>query len=427
MDRQAIILDSPTRNPAVVRFTKSDLRRGAAVLLGIGRALPFHRATAAQSAAFSLSTFDASAPDADGDPRQAAAARTLINRVHARASIDARHTVIADFLQPDPALFTFFPPTACLSPAPGTARRMEIYEVEAPPLAEAAALAALRRAGVAATAISHLVVATCTGFFAPGIDIALARRLGLSAEVDRTIIGFMGCHAGLVGMRTAALIVAADPSAVVLQVCVELCSIHYRTDWSPDSIVCGALFADGAAAAVWAGVGREGTMADDPADIPEAPVRARYLAGLSRVSPGTLDHMTWRIGDAGFVMTLDAAVPEILRAEAPGFLDDLLERAGVARSDVAGWAIHPGGRRIVEVLADALQLSASDVASSMAVLRGHGNMSSPTILFVIDEELKRRDRPAGPVVCLAFGPGLTIEGAVIERFARDGAGESGEA
>jgi predicted naringenin-chalcone synthase len=157
-------------------------------------------------------------------------------------------------------------------------------------------------------------------------------------------------------------------------------------------------------------------MANDGPPGEDRP-RARLVANHSMVSPDTLVHMSWRITDTGFAMTLDVGVPAVLQNAAPPFVDELLQRAGLSRTEVAGWAIHPGGRRILDVLKSSLELTDADLASSYQVLRQYGNMSSSTILFVLEEELRRTDRPPGPVVCLAFGPGLTIEGAVLERLA----------
>ncbi len=275
-------------------------------------------------------------------------------------------------------------------------------------LAALAAERALAAAGVAAGDVTHLVISTCTGFFAPGTDVLLLRRLGMATTTARTVLGFMGCYAGVSGIRTCDEIVRADGDAVVLQVAIELCSLHYQTDASPDTIVANAIFADGASAAVYGGEERFA----ERAGVGGAPV-ARVVGSHSDISADSLDKMSWRIGDTGFIMTLDAGIPAVLRDEAPGFVRALAKAGGVEREDIAGWAIHPGGRKIVESLQQTLELSDADVGSSYGVLRDYGNMSSATILFVLQRELAR-GLPAGSVVAaLAFGPGLTMEGALL--------------
>ncbi|MFA6004208.1 MAG: 3-oxoacyl-[acyl-carrier-protein] synthase III C-terminal domain-containing protein, partial [Elusimicrobiota bacterium] len=245
-----------------------------------------------------------------------------------------------------------------------------------------------------------LVFATCTGLFAPGPDILLLGRLGLRPQVQRSVLGFMGCYAGFNGVRMAGQILGAEPESVVLQVCVELCSLHFQKQAIPDFIVANSLFADGAAAAVYARPGRfSGGLAD-------------LAATHSRVEKDSLDQMSWRIGPTGFEMRLDREVPARLKAAAPGFVGELLERAVLKRDGIA-WAIHPGGRKIVDEVRSALGLTDSQVRSSLEVLSACGNMSSGTILFVLDRELRRASHAA--VAAVGFGPGLTMEGAVLSR------------
>jgi alpha-pyrone synthase len=295
-----------------------------------------------------------------------------------------------------------FPPNWQLEPFPSTARRMEIYEKASVDLAEQAARGALAEAGIDPSEVTHLVICTCTGFFAPGPDILLARRLGLRPTVARSILGFMGCYAGFNGMRSADQIVRSQPRAVVLHVCVELCTLHFQKKASPDLLIANCLFSDGCAAAVYAAPGRGGK--------PLALVAGNH----SHVEGDSLDQMTWHIGDTGFEMRLSVQVPRTLGRQAAPFVEALLDRASLARKDVASWAVHPGGRKIVEALAAPLDLGEEDLAPSYGVLNDYGNMSSATIYFVLDRRL-RDGGPAGPVVALGFGPGLTMEGAVLVR------------
>ena len=259
---------------------------------------------------------------------------------------------------------------------------------------------ALRESGAEPSEVTHLVFTTCTGLFAPGPDILLIGRLGLAPHVHRAVLGFMGCYAGFSGLRMAGQILGAEPEAVVLQVCVELCSLHFQKQALPDFVVANSLFADGAGAAVYARPGR-------------------FKAGLAdlvvthcRVERDSLEHMSWRIGPTGFEMRLDREVPARLKSAAPGFVGELFDRAGLKKGESA-WAIHPGGRKIVEEVQSSLGLTDPQVQSSLEVLSACGNMSSGTILFVLDRELRRAE--AGAVAALGFGPGLTMEGAVLSR------------
>jgi len=368
------------------------------MLLGIGTAVPEIVGTQEIALAFMEQVMEAN---------RAVEAKSLIpvmRRIYRHSGIERRHTVLTDYACESPDDFTFFPQNWALDPFPGTAERMALYEKFSVQLAARAAREALSSSGIAPVQVTHLVISTCTGFFAPGPDVLLARELGLASHVKRTIIGFMGCYAGLTGLRTAHEIISADPNAVVLQVAVELCSLHYQKENTVDTIVANALFADGAAAAVYGGRGAPGVTGGQPL--------ARVLACRSEVSPDSLGSMSWRIGNHGFLMTLDAAVPDLLRGSAPAFLQTMAAEAGLTPHNVAGWAIHPGGRKILDVLEEVFELQPDQLSASREVLRDYGNMSSATILFVLQRALQR-DRQEGAIAALAFGPGLTTEGALL--------------
>lgn len=358
-----------------------------AFLLGIGTAVPEHVARTEDTVRF-LSRA------AEAQPGCSPRLLRLLASMADRSGVAQRATVLSDFLEDAPERFTFFPPSWALDPFPSTAQRMAVYESSAPSLAARAAEAALHDAGVDPAAVTHLVLSTCTGFFAPGPDIELIRRLGLRPTVQRTVVGFMGCYAGINAMRLSDQIVRADPGAVVLQVAVELCSLHYQKAPDLSLLVANLLFGDGASAAVYSS---------------EGPGRGQIVATRSEVTADSADQMRWEIGDHGFVMHLDASVPKTIEAHARGFVEALV---GGTPSGL-GWAVHPGGRRIVEAIGSALDLSRDDLAASFDVLRDYGNLSSATILFVLDRALARHR--AGDRLCvLGFGPGLTMEGATID-------------
>jgi predicted naringenin-chalcone synthase len=284
---------------------------------------------------------------------------------------------------------------------PSTAVRMARYATEANHLAVEAAEASLLDARTTAADVTHLVVATCTGFQAPGVDIDLIERLGLPPQTQRVVVGFMGCHAAINALRVARGLVAAEPDAVVLVVCVELCSLHYQYGWDPDRVVSNALFADGAAATI--------VRAAAPARVPAAR-GLRLVASGSTLLPGTREAMTWRVGNHGFQMTLSSEVPHIIERTLPALLPAWLAEQGLDLSAIAQWAVHPGGPRILQAVESALGLPEEALALSYQVLAQHGNMSSATMLFLM-QELWRQQR-AGPWLALGFGPGLEVEYAL---------------
>ena len=274
-----------------------------------------------------------------------------------------------------------------------TAQRMDLYERHAPPLARTAAREALERACVDPADVTDLVVVSCTGFSAPGLDVDLIESLGLRPTVRRTMIGFMGCFGAIVGLRNAAATAGADPAAVVLVLSVELCSLHVRADRSTQNQVASALFADGAAAAVV--TGRRDSKAPGPR-------LARLSRGHTRLIPEGRDWMTWRITDQGFAMTLAREVAAALRETVA---EVVLEGAV---TPPRSFVVHPGGPAILDAIDSGLGLDGGrGLEVSRRILRDYGNMSSATILFVLAEALRTGHRP--PAMLLAFGPGLTIE------------------
>jgi predicted naringenin-chalcone synthase len=293
---------------------------------------------------------------------------------------------------------------------PRTSARMAAYAEHAPLLAERAAVAALADAGVDAKGVDQLVLVTCTGFGAPGVDLQLVNRLGLRRGVGRTQVGFMGCHGAINGLRVASSYAASGQ--LVLLVCVELCTLHFQYVDDPKRLVPAALFADGAAAAVLA-------AGDPPLDPPALSHPASShenhvprVAGCgSCVLPGTGDWMTWDIGDEGFDMTLSAKVPAEVGQRIRPWLSHWLAGHGLIIEQIGGWAVHPGGPRVLTAAAEGLSLSAEQMAASRGVLADHGNMSSPTVLFIVQRLM--RERAALPWVVLAFGPGLSIEAALL--------------
>ncbi len=282
-----------------------------------------------------------------------------------------------------------------------TQQRMQAYERLAPPLAAEAAAQAIERSGINPQRITDLIVVSCTGFSAPGVDAALIQRLGLRRNVRRLIIGFMGCFGGISGLRAAAAACAADPDAIALVVCIELCSLHMRASADIENQVASALFADGAAAAVVASAAapaNEQCLAPSGAVVPLGAI----TAARSLLLPDGADWMSWRITDAGFAMTLSRRVPGAIESSVRSFV------APEGESAPRSLIVHPGGPGVLDAVESALgPLEAPGLEPSRQTLRRFGNMSSGTVLFALDEAL-RRGAPL-PATLLAFGPGLTFE------------------
>ncbi|MCW2581733.1 MAG: Naringenin-chalcone synthase [Klenkia sp.] len=271
----------------------------------------------------------------------------------------------------------------------GTGARMQRFITEALPLGKQAVASALDSAGLAPGDVGLFAVATCTGYATPGLDIRLASDLGMPAGLERLLVGHMGCYAALPGLAAVGDYVASRSRPAVL-LCCELTSLHVqpaRNDLS--QVVAHALFSDAATAVV----------------LEPGARRGRRVAGVvARTDHATADHMTWDVTDLGFKMGLSPRVPDVLARHVGAVVAELLDGAGLRVEDVAGWAVHPGGPRILDVARDQLGLTEEQIAPSRRVLAEHGNCSSATVLLVL-EELGDVD---GPVVAMAFGPGLTL-------------------
>ncbi|MET4002644.1 MULTISPECIES: type III polyketide synthase [Arthrobacter] len=326
------------------------------------------------------------------------------------AAIDTRHTAVAemslDFAGPDP---TFYDGASGLLLNPTTKERNDLFASEASALfIECAAKALAAAEGLTAEDITHVVTVSCTGFFNPGPDYKIVRALGLAPSVQRYHLGFMGCYAAFPALRAAKAFCDADPQAVVLVVSVELCSLHVRTSNNPDTIMGSSLFADGAAAAVVTARELETTGTFLELDHFE-----------TVLTPVGEDSMAWNIGDHGFEMVLDSYVPKIIDEHIVGALEPLLASSplqGLPYSDIKHWAIHPGGRSILDKVQSKLALSEEQLVPARETLRNFGNMSSATVMFVLKHILELPQQSAREDICaMAFGPGLTVESALFTK------------
>lgn len=310
--------------------------------------------------------------------------RAVFERMADRAAITHRYSVLAKdgMVEADEAREGFYRRGAY----PGTATRMNAYAAHAPELA----MQAIEALGRPVQDVTHLVLASCTGFIAPGLDQILAQRLGLRPDLQRLLVGFMGCCAAVPALRAAQAIVLADPAARVLVVNVELCTLHLQETTDLEAALSFLLFGDGAAAAL----------------VTAEPEGFRLDDFVSMAIPETGDHITWHIGDQGFLMHLSGKVPgaisRALRESPQSVLRDETIR------DIDLWAVHGGGRTVLDAVQAGLDLPAPVLAPSRAVLAAHGNMSSATVMFVL-AGMMRDAAPGQRGLAMAFGPGMVAE------------------
>jgi len=277
---------------------------------------------------------------------------------------------------------------------PSTAERMRIYAAEAPVLSLRAAENALQAAQFPPDSITHLITVSCTGFAAPGVDCHLIDRLKLRLTVQRTHLGFMGCHGALNALRVANAFARAAPTERVLLVAVELCSLHYHYGNDPDKAVANAIFADGAAAVAGSGE-------------PEPQQGWRVAATGSCLIPDSAEAMHWRIGDHGFEMGLSRQIPKFISQHLRPWLESWLAEKSLQIDDIRSWAIHPGGPKILAAVEEGLHLTPDASQPSRNLYAEFGNMSSPTVLLIL-ERLRQTHAPR-PCLALGFGPGLVAE------------------
>jgi predicted naringenin-chalcone synthase len=317
--------------------------------------------------------------------------RKLFRRMAERCQIEHRYSFFEP--DPDPEVLDqggFFKRGAF----PDTATRMKFYEAHALGLA----VTSLEAAGIARhkAEITHLIVTSCTGFYAPGLDLQLARHFELDPSVERTIIGFMGCYAAMNALKAARHIVRSEPASKVAIVNLELCTLHLQETANIEEVLSFLIFADGCSACV---------VSAEPDGVELESFRATVI-------PGSADQITWHIGRTGFDMRLAGTVPGTIGQGLPDALPKILR--GRDPSDVELWAVHPGGRSILDAVAGAIGDASGDpLTDSRAILRDYGNMSSATVMFVLKRMLDRfRNTGIGgnSLGCaMAFGPGLTAE------------------
>ena len=330
------------------------------------------------------------------------AERRLLKSVYRATGIDQRYSVLSDYCK-SPGEFEFFPNTDD-APFPSTAARMKIYKENALGLALSSIEDCLSRVNNFMTSeITHLITVSCTGMYAPGIDIEIVHKLNLNSSTKRTAINFMGCYGAFNAIKVADAICKSEPNATVLIVCVELCTIHFQKSMDIDNIISNSIFADGAASIL----------------IQSAPKYRKYFSlenFHNDLLPQTSDEMAWHIGDNGFDIALSTYVPDIIQAGIETFIYNLLNRYDLTLSDIDLYAIHPGGLKILEACETALNISKDNNKYSYQTLRHYGNMSSATVLFVLKaiwDDISNQDHQKNIFSC-AFGPWLTLESMMLK-------------
>jgi predicted naringenin-chalcone synthase len=330
--------------------------------------------------------------------------RRLIRGIYDHSGIETRYSVLPDFgPNAEPVLFREDADGRIIEPSTGDRNRY--YRECARALVVKAGRKAIENAeGFIASDITHVVTVSCTGFYNPGPDLDLIKELGLPEGTERYNIGFMGCYAAFPAMRMAHQFCQARPESVVLIVCLELCSLHLQFREEADSLLANSLFADGAAAVIVSG--------REPAKNRPALAIESFASALA---PEGEKEMAWEIGDRGFDIRLSTYVPGIIGGNIGAIIKNVLMDASRTLTDIGTWAVHPGGRSIVDRVEKELNLQPEQLEDSREVLRQYGNMSSVTILFVLHRILNRDGLARKhPICAMAFGPGLTIETALLE-------------
>lgn len=312
------------------------------------------------------------------------------------SGIDTRYSVVPDFC-PEKGDKKILVDNEGMTVSRKLEDRLAIYDEEAIKLAVEVVDKCLPE-GMDKNSITHLITVSCTGMKAPGLDIELIQHLGLRRDIGRTSVNFMGCYAAIHGLKHAHYIAEKEPDAKVLLVCVEFCTLHFQTDQAIDNVTSTIIFSDGAAAVLVEGANTR-HMGWRIADF------------YSEINFDGIDEMAWRISADGFLMTLTSQIPPMLERSCDAVIDRAVKRYGMAKNDVDLWCVHPGGKKILEAIERGADITKEQLAESYDVLRDYGNMSSPTVLFVLEKIIKNPAYTTAQknMVGMAFGPGLTLE------------------
>jgi predicted naringenin-chalcone synthase len=323
-----------------------------------------------------------------------------LNILFHNSGINKRYSVVPDFdgSKPEQSIF------ALNQAIPDVEKRIKVFKQQAVPLAIKAIENSLNKLNTTLSGfgITHLITVTCTGIYAPGIGAALIEQLNLPDDIFHTSINFMGCNAAFPALKIAEMITRTDEKAKVLIVCVELCTLHFQPKDNNDNLLANTIFGDGAAAVI--------VVSDKTA-------KQNSQSGLSINGFYSLllnkgkNLMGWNVTPVNYEMVLDAGIPEFIGDEVTEIVMKAGRKLNVTPSTIGKWAIHPGGRKILDSIKKRLPLTDSDMQYSYKVLADNGNMSSPTILFVMNEIMQAQHEPGETLFAIGFGPGLSIETA----------------
>jgi predicted naringenin-chalcone synthase len=321
--------------------------------------------------------------------------RRKIKFLYHKSSIDTRYSVVPDYSRAIQD-WKFYPHTENIEPFPSLEQRMIWYNKYAPTLSVDAIRQCLG-SKFRKQEITHLITVSCTGMSAPGLDLQIVELMDLPKNIFRTSINFMGCYAAIHAMKMANFICKADPKAKVLVVCTELCTLHFQREATIDNIASSLIFADGSAAAL--------ITAD------EFPAKGIYLSDFySEIMPKGKKDMGWELSSTGFIMTLSNYVPDLIEEDFEALVNRALSKKNLEQEDIAYWCIHPGGKKILESIYKSLHFQNGHLKHGYDILREYGNMSSATILFVLDRIVGDVAGQSGKnIFGAAFGPGLTME------------------
>jgi len=324
-----------------------------------------------------------------------------LRALYSTSGIDTRYSVLPDFSLAS-SKRKFFSQGAI----PSLEHRMELYKSNALKLSVEAINRCIK-GRTKYSEITHLITVSCTGFYAPGLDIDIIQSLKLDENISRTSINFMGCYAAIHALKQADAICKGNKNAVVLIVCVEICSIHFQKKDDIDNITANLLFADGAGAALIVG---------DEYAFKKKMHGFRIQNFHSHVELNGKNDMVWQLSSTGFLMTLSKYVPQLIERGIQDLFDKAITKLNIKRNKITKWAIHPGGKKILSVIQKELKLTDTDVESSRKVLKNYGNMSSSTVLFVLKDILhnKINTNSSETIFCVAFGPGLTMESVILD-------------
>lgn len=330
---------------------------------------------------------------------QDSTASRKLNILFHQSAIESRYSVLPDFS--DTGKRELFPLTHEL---PHVAKRMDVYRRQSLPLAVKAVEQAFHNihSSVTGFGITHLITVTCTGIYAPGLDIELLQELALPKDTFRTALNFLGCNAAFPALKIADSIVKSHADAKVLIVSVELCTLHFQPKNNSDNLLSNTIFGDGAAALIMV----SGQRADE-LNLKGFAVNGFLPVLLNRGK----ELMGWNITSVNFEMILDSGVAEFLGEELEMLMSTIAQKLHLSIATIHHWVVHPGGKKILDTIQHGLQLKNNELKHSYQVLRNYGNMSSTTILFVLNELFKSNPPSGDTILAMGFGPGISIETA----------------